>query len=225
MTNENVAVEGLFPTPFLKFRLGRDLTKEEREFIFNSPIRVNDYSALNSFNNSNSISTEDSIVERKELTEIKKFIDECLAKYVEIVYDPVTPFQLKITQSWLTRTKKHQSHPMHAHSNSIVSGVFYVKADNEDERIIIHNPKGHSSVGDLRLSIPCKNINAFNSLAWGMPVKTGDLILFPSLIVHEVEPVEGNEERISLPFNTFVVGSFGVSEKFTRLTIKDVGAN
>jgi hypothetical protein len=25
MTNENVAVEGLFPTPFLKFRLGRDL--------------------------------------------------------------------------------------------------------------------------------------------------------------------------------------------------------
>ena len=49
--------------------------------------------------------------------------------------------------------------------------------------------------------------NYFNSNTWDVPVEPGKLILFPSYLEHSVPVVKENVTRISLSFNTFIVGN------------------
>ena len=44
----------------------------------------------------------------------------------------------------------------------------------------------------------------WNSESWWFPVKTGDVILFPSSLIHMVETKQGTNTRISLAFNVFI---------------------
>ena len=58
-----------------------------------------------------------------------------------------------------------------------------------------------------------------NSDTWFFPVKTGDLIMFPSSTTHQVETKQGNNTRISLAFNTFISGLIGEPECLNELNL------
>jgi hypothetical protein len=52
----------------------------------------------------------------------------------------------------------------------------------------------------------------FNSQTWSYGVETGDIVLFPSQLVHNVEQVKEHTDRtqrVSLSFNTFLKGRLG----------------
>jgi hypothetical protein len=61
--------------------------------------------------------------------------------------------------------------------------------------------------------------NKFNSTSWGLPVKNGQLMLFPSSTIHGVNTKKHNDVRCSLAFNTFIKGDFGDDKALTRLVI------
>ena len=42
-----------------------------------------------------------------------------------------------------------------------------------------------------------------------MPVKTGDIVLFPSNLMHSVPKTEHDHTRVSLAFNSFWEGELG----------------
>ena len=52
-----------------------------------------------------------------------------------------------------------------------------------------------------------------------LPMKCGELILFPSNLTHSVPTNESDEERISLSFNTWSAGSLGDIDNLTYLPI------
>jgi hypothetical protein len=52
-----------------------------------------------------------------------------------------------------------------------------------------------------------------------MNVSEGELLLFPSDLTHDVPTVTGDVERISISFNTFLVGKIGSNENLTELII------
>ena len=61
--------------------------------------------------------------------------------------------------------------------------------------------------------------NIFNSTSWTLNVKTGDLILFPSQVSHEVNSKNGKNKRVSLAFNVFIKGKLGEENKANTLVL------
>ena len=53
-----------------------------------------------------------------------------------------------------------------------------------------------------------------------LPCIAGELILFPSNLRHSVPTNMGEEERISLSFNTFSIDTLGSEENLTHLDIR-----
>ncbi len=124
---------------------------------------------------------------------------------------PKNDVRLRITQSWLNWTKPGQFHHKHAHPNSLISGCFYVKANKSSDKIFVYNE------GYQQIKFPPAEWNLYNSESWWFPIGTGDLIFFPSRLTHMVVPVEGDDTRVSLAFNTFPIGYVGDEDDLTAL--------
>jgi hypothetical protein len=98
-----------------------------------------------------------------------------------------------------------------------VSGVFYPQANRETDKIYFYKD------GFQQIKLPPENWNIWNSESWWFDVGTGDLLLFPSGLTHMVEPVQGDQTRISLSFNTFPLGLVGDEVDLTSLQIGQLG--
>jgi len=119
-----------------------------------------------------------------------------------------------ITQSWINYTEPNQFHHRHSHSNSYVSGVFYINADKKVDQIRFYK----SDHQEIQLNIVQHNV--FNSMGWWFFIQTGDVVLFPSTLRHEVPLTTGANTRISLSFNVFFKGKIGTNKGLTELILK-----
>lgn len=197
-------IQSLFPIPVGFYKLDRKLTSKETSFIKGQETRPN---------MGNATSVDNTLLKNKELTKLRDFIESSISEYFKATYAPKHNVNLRITQSWCNYTKPGEFHHKHAHANSLISGVFYPQANRETDKIYFYRS------GFQMLRFPTENWNTYNSESWWFEVGTGDLILFPSDLHHMVEPVQGDETRISLSFNTFPVGNIGEELSLTGLTI------
>jgi uncharacterized protein (TIGR02466 family) len=188
-------VMSLFPTAVSRTNIDRPLTSIEYAVFKNLSVRPNA---------GNVTSENNMILDLPELKDIKQFIINNVNEYFEKVISPndnITPY---ITISWANVTSTQGYHHRHVHKNSIISGVFYPNADEGFDSIMFYKPTYKS------VAFTTKNWNVWNSESWEVPTGTGDLLIFPSDLEHEVKPVKkANHERISLSFNVFVKGSLG----------------
>ena len=127
---------------------------------------------------------------------------------------PQDNVKLEITQAWVNYTKNGQYHHKHAHPNSIISGVFYIQAAKDVDRIYFFNSEIYKQI-----KIIPKEVHVYNSESWWLPAPNGTLLLFPSSLTHMVSRTTGEDTRISLSFNTFYKGKLGSDEMLTSLTI------
>ena len=196
----------LFPTAVAKFELGREFTSEELEFVDSQPTHSN---------MGNTTSDDRSVLRHDTMAGLKTFAEASVNEYLRSIYAPKHGVSLRLTQSWLNYTKPGQFHHKHAHHNSFVSGVLYLKAARERDKIHFYKD------GYQQIKLSVDNYNAYNSDSWWFEVDAGDLMLFPSSLIHMVETVQG-DERISLAFNTFPVGYIGEEESLTALHVQDI---
>jgi len=196
-------VHTLFPSTVCFFDLGRNLTKKEMNFILKQKQRPND---------GNSTSVNNSLLENKTLENLKTFISNCFNNYAENVLRIKEDVSLDITQSWANFTKKGEFHHRHSHSNSYLSGVFYVKADDKLDKIMFFKD------GYDQIKLEPKDFNIHNSESWFFNVKSNQFAVFPSSLTHMVPPTE-TEERVSISCNTFPKGMFGDASKLTGLEL------
>jgi uncharacterized protein (TIGR02466 family) len=197
---------GIFPTPIYTSKLNRQLSKEELSFINKNKLDVY-------INIGNTISNDKNILENEVFKNLKDDLYLRVKDYFDRIVSSsnnITPY---ITQSWLNYTETNQFHHKHQHPNSLVSGVFYINCHEEYDRIKFFKDNYKSIVVDV------ENWNLYNSETWSFPVKTGDIILFPSSLSHMVETKQGNNTRISLAFNVFVKGIIGNEENLTYLKL------
>lgn len=194
----------LFPTALGLYELNRNFTEKEIKFIKGQEVFDNEGNTTSSNNN---------ILDCKELKNIRKFIEGAVDEYFTTVYAPKQDTKLRITQSWCNYTEPGQFHHKHAHPNSFISGVLYTQADEETDKIYFYKDSWQ------QLKTPTENWNEYNSDSWWMPAYTGRMFIFPSHLTHMVEPVEGTETRISLSFNTFPIGNFGNARNLTGLDL------
>ena len=197
-------LHGIFPTPVAKFELGRTFTEAEMEFVASQPTHRN---------MGNATSDDRYVLKHDSLKDLRAFAEESVAEYLKAIYAPKEDVSLRITQSWLNYTKPGEFHHKHAHPNSFVSGVLYMKAAKKRDRIYFYRN------GYQQIKLTTKDWNLYNSESWWFEAVTGELILFPSSLEHMVETVQ-EDERISLSFNTFPVGLVGSEDNLTALFLE-----
>ena len=211
----NYNLHNLFSIPLMKFDYG-EISNDENK-IFDH--YLNDLVPSCSYNRF--ISKENYILDNNDLPKLKKFIESAINDYVENVLvggELENDLSFKITQSWLNLSKPDSGgHYKHTHSNSLISGVFYIKADPNLDSILFTNDYLFSNAINLQDRV--KKFNNFNSNRWRVPVSTGNLFLFPSNLPHEVDALGGEENRISLSFNSFPFGVLGSKSELTELRI------
>ena len=196
-------VNQLFPTPVAKFSLDREFTQEELGFVLSTERMPNMH---------NQRSVDSYFFEREAMKDLHRFCLEKTNECFQNIYAPKTEATMRITQSWGNYASANAGHHKHSHPNSFISGVLYLKADINKDRIYFHKETYE------QISFQTENFNIFNSKSWWLPVGAGELLLFPSSVTHSVEPVVG-EERVSIAFNTFPTGVIGSELALTELKL------
>ena len=199
-------INGIFPTPIYISNINRQLTNKELSFI--------DKTKLDVFKNEgNTTSNDNYILNNKAFKNIKEELDLTVQDYFDKIISPANNITPYITQSWLNYTETNQYHHKHTHSNSLVSGVFYINSDEQFDKIKFFNDTYKAVKPEV------KQWNIWNSESWWFSVKTGDIILFPSSLTHMVETKQGTNTRISLAFNVFIKGTLGNNKELTELIL------
>lgn len=206
MKESNFEISGVFPVPIFHTELDREFTKKELNFCKNQINDAND-------NIGNNTSKNNYLLEEKELKDIKDFIEKNIKVYMDNIVCPADDTQVYITQSWINYNGQNQFHHEHAHPNSYISGVLYIKADETIDSINFKN-RQYSFIEPL-----IKNHNIWNSKDWWYPVKSKKLIIFPSSVTHNVFQKNDSNIRISLAFNTFVKGNIGCNVRLNELKL------
>ena len=207
--NKNHVIHGLFPCPVYIVKRDSNLSpKEEKE--------IGKIVKEGMYKNTGNVSSSNSYIFNGKLKNIKQFCEEQLKIYVKEVINPKEELDFYITQSWLNITKPGESHHEHSHSNSIISGVFYILTE-ENDSITFSDP-------NVKVKEVIKfdvEFNIWNSAYATIPIKTNELLLFPSWLDHKVMPNEkATSNRISISFNTFVRGTLGKENELYKLVLK-----
>jgi uncharacterized protein (TIGR02466 family) len=199
---------GIFPTPVYISELNRPLTIEENSFIEKTKLDVHN-------NEGNKTSNDNYILNNKAFKDIKQELNLRVQDYFDKIISTTNNITPYITQSWLNYTETNQYHHKHAHSNSLISGVFYIDCNKEYDKILFYK----NSYNPIKLDT--KEFNEFNSESWYVEVNTGQIVLFPSFLEHMVDIKKGSNTRISLAFNVFVKGTLGNKRSLTELILNN----
>ena len=150
------------------------------------------------------------------MASLKSNLEFCLSSYYKIGVSTDPDIKLRITQSWITYTNVGESHHEHSHPNSIISGVYYVQTLGTDA-ICFHDNRriGRS------FCVNTPVLTQFNAPTYSLTTPQDSLVLFPSELVHSVNPrgIENVPDRISISFNTFYTGAIGREEDSTALIL------
>lgn len=203
-------IQPLFPTPVGFLNYDKPFSEEELTFIKSLDTRKNI---------GNSTSVDSYVLNNALLSNLKSFIVSSLEKFFYETYNPIDSVKIKLTQSWVNYSSKGQFHHNHCHPNSIISGVFYINANKFFDKITFFKNSYifESNHGQIKYDI--KDFNTFNSNSWWFPVNTGDLIIFPSNLIHGVDPIDHDDTRISISFNSFVEGNLVNEDNLTLLNL------
>lgn len=186
----------LFPTPVYKEKI-RLLTDNELEYIRGLDLCDQTLGNQSSINNH--------LLSSPELAHLKKIIEDKLNNYCKSILH--IDVEVYVTNSWLNKNNPTQQHFLHNHSNSILSGVYYINVENSLPLITFNRMQ----LPFLLNFIP-KEFTMFNSMEWSIPIENGSLIIFPSTLYHYVKPNDSNNTRLSLAFNSFVKGNIGFNK-------------
>jgi len=202
-------IESLFPIALGCTKLDRELTKKELDFF-----KRTQESKDRVINDGNTHTADKYVLDNLELSELKKNLTEKVNLYFRDTYKIDEDIEIYITISWVNYTETNKYHHAHGHTNSVISGVYYIETV-ESDTISFATPWPHK----LTMSMDMSEYNQWNSDEWWYPTTKNSLLLFPSKLTHWVNQVKSDKTRISLAFNTFIKGKIG-SDNLSELIIK-----
>jgi uncharacterized protein (TIGR02466 family) len=201
---------GLFPTPLLRASgvLGRPLVQGLIEHFVGKATRDNNTSP--NLTHTEMLRPGDSPL----FIEAAGLITPKLVDFGAQLFGERMGWALKEMWVNVLETGGHQA--MHNHANSFISGVVYLTPCHEaSTTVFMKSPGGTDYM--FRNDHPGMKPNEFCADKWISPAPgAGDLVLFPSYVLHAVPPNQG-ERRISLAFNAIPLrlDSWGYVVRFT----------
>jgi uncharacterized protein (TIGR02466 family) len=132
------------------------------------------------------------------LTELAQRINPQLEQFGALLFGERLRWGIKEMWGNVLQTGGRQS--VHTHANCFISGVVYLtEPDASAQTVFIRSMGGRDYV--FTNTHEGASVGPFNADKWiGPPPTPGDLVLFPSYLLHEV-PVNRGALRVTLAFN------------------------
>src|SRR3979411_38503 len=187
-------VIGLFPTPFMRVPevVGRDLVDGLVKHFGAIADRMNSSSA--NLSHTAMLRPSDSPL----LVKAAELITPKLAEFGTLLFGERLGWSLK--EMWVNLLDTGGRQAMHNHANSFISGVVYLTPTHPDARTVFMKSPGGTDFA-FRNDHAKAVSGPYNADKWVSPApQPGDLVLFPSYLMHAVPPNPG-ERRITLSFN------------------------
>jgi uncharacterized protein (TIGR02466 family) len=188
----------LFAIPLYRTIIGAP-TQSEQEHIRGVSMTPGRSQALNSSNLH--------ILDVIQLRELRHRIDSGISEYMTHLGVDMSKISINITTSWVNQYSKGDNTHQHSHSNSIISGVYYLEDCDETAPIQFHRAPGYVNLWPNTINLPIRTHNALNIDTITVIPKQGELIMWPSHLAHSVPPNQSDTQRHTIAFNTFVKGT------------------
>ena len=167
-------------------------------------LRQND-SGFNLSNNEGWHSTSDLFIKKEET--FQKVCSTCAKSIASIMQSYDSKFNPDLFDArfsgWINVNPKGGLNNLHSHPNSHWSGVLYVQKPSEVEgfsgMIEFVNPNQEGR--ELAKILPKMG---FDNMVRIRP-RTGQLVIFPSYLLHSVYPNKSNQDRITIAFNSHLL--------------------
>lgn len=127
---------------------------------------------------------------------VSTFGDASCGGYRDAVTATMSRKTLYIAQQ-LIINGKFASNSVHNHPNSILSGVYYLKAPENCGGIYFNDPRPASQM----LIPPVTDFNLWTHPKVSYKPNVGTMLLFPSWLLHGVDMNMSDEVRIAISFN------------------------
>ena len=120
-------------------------------------------------------------------------INNTIKSYIDSLYGGYPLYGWVIIESWMTKTLKGRGARHHSHGLSDISGVYYLDTNGQDGNLILVNSHNHLESNMLLNELVSKDIS--------MPLKNGNIFLWPGQLKHYTVVNKTDHERISVSFN------------------------
>ena len=187
-------IEGLFPVPLLRSPslLPAALVAALAQQVRVTHVGRNDRSEM--LSHTEIMTPADSPL----FAEVIALVEPKLADFGMLLFGDRMSWMVK--EMWTNLLSPGGSQAMHAHANSFVSGILYLTSSHPSAHtVFVRNPGG--SEFTFRQNSRSTQLGPFNAGKFVTPeIVPGDLLLFPSYLLHEV-PRNAGGERVTMAFN------------------------
>jgi uncharacterized protein (TIGR02466 family) len=204
----NPRVMQLFATPVYTGIL-TSLTEDLKEII-----KSQHYEPL--YSGKGEYTVNQRILDLPELKLVKEEVDDHIETYARDVLKVDKAQQFYLTTSWALRQNQGDFANSHSHTNSVISGVFYLNQGDGFGRLVFDKP--YDNVFTKTLDPSYTEFTPINSGKWAVEPMANLIVLFPSILKHGVDINKSQDTRYSLAFNYFMKGQFGHKESELTLS-------
>jgi len=203
----------LFPTTIWRFKFqDHNLYKDKIMTYLNNPEVY-----IDNTRNNRLYFTNPNLDKLQEFSELKNFIHDSLKEVMtNLGYEP----SIQFTGMWSTKHEDTGYHHRHSHSNSFLTGVYYLSGTNNNSGTIFYNNnRYHRILMPARLrGVPEKINSNFRT-----QFDEGTLIIFPAWLEHDTytnNMAATNSVRHIVSFNTMPLG-MTTHDEFDRWSYPD----
>jgi uncharacterized protein (TIGR02466 family) len=132
--------------------------------------------------------------------EFKDFVNLVSANALQVAQEinwDLQKVRLSVNSCWGMVNGKFASNYVHNHPNSILSGVYYVQAPENSGGIFFRDPRESAHI----FLPPVAEISPWTLQKVTYKPTEGRMLIFPSWLMHGVEPNLSDRDRVSISFN------------------------
>tara|TARA_S200000501_G_C20701742_1_gene689843 strand:+ start:204 stop:890 length:687 start_codon:yes stop_codon:yes gene_type:complete len=136
------------------------------------------------------------------LSELKKDLKSILLTYIKKI--GYLCDEMIIHDAWINNSSKKSTLNFHYHTNSFLSGNYFINFDNKNHTPLTFINDRLSNVNCPSISVPLNTNDPtiYNQKIISMPVKEGQILIWRSQLSHGYMKPNNQDERITLSFNS-----------------------
>lgn len=139
--------------------------------------------------------------------EFVEWTNHHIKQYVYAIQGISQKHDIQVTNSWISKLNDGEAADSHDHTNSMFSGVIFLTAPEGSSELIFNKNQYKMIEPDI------DSWNMYNSSLYKVTPQQGMICIFPSHLVHYVPQGTNLTPRMSLSFNIFIRGLFGIHTK------------
>jgi uncharacterized protein (TIGR02466 family) len=139
------------------------------------------------------------IFQRSEFSKYARFVVQHSKKALSNVFNP--GYKLLLKGAWININTKDSFNECHIHPDCDIAGVFWIDVPPESGDLTVINSSAYSNFKWLSKVTDSVREQYRYTVGWDLTAVSGEMVFFPSDMLHKVNINNNSENRISIAFN------------------------